>query len=410
MENESSLHYRGWRVAGGAACCVFVSFASLLVYTFGVFLKPLATEFHWSREAVSSAFGIAALAVAAYSPLIGWLLDRFPAQRLFVPCLTVFGCAFASLSLLTPRLWQLYLVFLVLGTVGNGTAQLAYSRTVSTWFERRRGTAFALLMCGGAVGAIVFPVVTQSLINSLGWRTAYLALGCLVLVVGLPASLLVRERKVTHSSRNRQAAGATVGEALSSWVFWVIVSVLFALSIGQNASIAHMAALLTDRGMPASLAASAVSVLGAATLAGRLLTGWLLDRSFAPRVAFCLIASAALGTFLLATARSPLTGLVAAALIGIGLGGEADVTPYLLGKYFGLRSFATLYGLSWTAYAIAGAIGPVIMGKAFDSSGSYQVLLLRLAGLTLVAASAMLLLPAYDGEPAREGALEANLS
>ena len=82
-------------------------------------------------------------------------------------------------------------------------------------------------------------------------------------------------------------------------------------------------------------------------------------------------------------------------MIGLGMGGEADVTPYLISKYFGLRSFSVLYGLTWTAYAVAGAVGPVIMGRAFDATRSYEVLLSRLAVFTVVAAGLMLLLPRY---------------
>src|SRR5208282_1532076 len=119
--NEHSIRYPGWRVAAAASTCVLVSFASLFIYTFAIFLKPLAAEFGWSREAVSVAFGIAALAVAACSPGLGWLLDRYPARRIILPCMAVFGCAFASLSLLTPRIWHLYPIFLILGIVGNGT-------------------------------------------------------------------------------------------------------------------------------------------------------------------------------------------------------------------------------------------------------------------------------------------------
>jgi cyanate permease len=77
------------------------------------------------------------------------------------------------------------------------------------------------------------------------------------------------------------------------------------------------------------------------------------------------------------------------------MGGEGDVTPYLLSRYFGLKSFSTLYGLSWTAYAIAGATGPIIMGRAFDATGSYRALLLQLTVATLAAGSLMLFLPRY---------------
>src|SRR5580700_7495687 len=112
--HENSFTYRGWRIALASSACVLVSFASLLVYTFGVFLKPLTAQFGWSRQRGSAAFGIAALAVAACSPVIGYLLDRYPARRIILPCLAVFGCAFASLALMTSHLWHLYAIFLVL--------------------------------------------------------------------------------------------------------------------------------------------------------------------------------------------------------------------------------------------------------------------------------------------------------
>src|SRR5215203_3590625 len=111
VADEGSLRYEGWRVVAAAAVGVFVSFASLLVYTFGIFLKPVAEEFAWSREGTSAAFGIAALTVAACSPALGYGFDRFGPRRIILPCLTIFGCAFASLAWLTPSLWHLYAVF-----------------------------------------------------------------------------------------------------------------------------------------------------------------------------------------------------------------------------------------------------------------------------------------------------------
>jgi cyanate permease len=183
---------------------------------------------------------------------------------------------------------------------------------------------------------------------------------------------------------------------LRSRIFWIIVVELFLISVSQNGAITHLSALLTDRGISAGKAALAVSAMGGAILAGRLFTGWLLDRYFAPRVAACLFALSALGTFLLAGARSLPVGIEAAALIGFGMGGEGDVTPYLLSRYFGLKSFSTLYGFTWTAYAIAGAVGPIVMGRAFDATGSYSGLLVRLAAVTLAAAALMLLLPRYE--------------
>jgi MFS family permease len=394
--NETSLRYEGWRVAGASGVGVFVSFASLLVYTFGIFLKPLAEEFSWSREAVSAAFGIAAMTVALCSPPLGYLLDRISPRKIIVPCLTVFGCAFASLALLTPHLWHLYAIFLVLGIVGNGTAQMAYSRAVTSWFDRRRGTALAVVLSGGAIGAIVLPPLAESLIQRVGWRGACAALGAMVLVLGIPTvARFVRERPVLHSAGQLAVTGATVRDAMTARAFWILVTVLFCSSIAQNGALTHMSALLTDRGVSAAGGALAISAMGGASLLGRIATGWMLDRFFAARVSFALLSTAALGTFLLSSADSLTLGLLAAVLIGFGMGGEADVTPYLISRYFGLRSFSVLYGLTWTFYAFAGAIGPMLMGKAFDVTGSYASLLAQLALVTLAVAALMLLLPRY---------------
>jgi MFS family permease len=394
---EQDLGYEGWRVAAAAGVGVFVSFASVLVYTFAIFLKPLSEEFGWSRESVSAAFGIAAMTVAVCSPPLGYLLDRHHPRRIILPATAVFGAAFASLSLLTPSLWHLYAVFFVIGVVGNGTAQMAYSRAVSSWFDRRRGMALALVMSGGAIGAMVLPPATEALIAALGWRSAFLAIGAMVLVVGLPAvALFIRERPSAESQVDHATSGATLREGLSSRVFWIAVVVLFGSSIAQNGALTHMSALLTDRGVSTSGGAIALSAMGAASLVGRLMTGWLLDRFFAGRVAFGLLAMAALGTLLLATADSLTMGVVAAALIGLGMGGEADVTPYILSRYFGLRAFSMLYGVTWTFYAVAGAVGPVLMGRAFDATGSYEALLTQLAVVTLLVGTLMLLLPSYS--------------
>jgi MFS family permease len=395
--DEGSPGYDGWRVALASSVGVFVSFASILVYTFGIFLKPLTDEFSWSREAVSAAFSIAAITVAVCSPPLGYLLDRLGPRRVILPCLTVFGFALASLSLLSAHIWHLYAVFLVLGIVGNGTAQMAYSRAVTSWFDRRRGIALGLVMSGGAIGAMALPPAAEALIRVVGWRGAYLVLGASVLAIGVPVvATLVRERPVRGTgSYSATASGARVGEALASRAFWILVVVLFGSSIAQNGAIAHLAALLSDRGVSASGGALALSAMGGASLAGRLLTGWMLDRFFAARVSFGLLAVAALGTFLLSGAESLGTGVAAAVLIGFGMGGEADVTPYLLSRYFGLRSFSALYALTWTFYAVAGAIGPVLMGKAFDSTGSYESLLVQLAAAMVIVAALMLFLPRY---------------
>jgi predicted MFS family arabinose efflux permease len=374
-----------------------VSFGSMLVFTFSIFLKPLTATFGWTRESVSAAFGVAALSVAVCSPPLGLLLDRFGPRRVILPCMAVFGLAYASLGLMTQSLAHLYATFAVIGIVGNGTTQMGYSRAIATWFDRRRGLALALVMAGVGTGAMIFPPLAQRLIDTHGWRAAYFLLGSLILLFGIPlTALFVRERPALHaSSASARLPGATTAQGVRSRPFWIIIATLFLASIAVNGAITHLSPLLTDRGIAPATAALASSILGFASFCGRLLTGPLLDRFFGPRVSIALLVLVAGGILLLATASSPALGFLAAALIGFGLGGEADVTPYLLTRYFGLRSFSTLYGLSWTAYAIAGAIGPVVMGRAFDLTGSYALLLASLSMATLLAAALLFLLPRY---------------
>ena len=386
----------GWRVVTAAYFGVMMSFGSLLVFSFSTFLKPLSAAFGWSRESVSASFGFAALTIAVCSPIIGRLLDRYPPRRIVVPSLAIFGLSFASLGFLTPSLLHLYAVLILMGIVGNGSTQMGYSRAVSTWFIRRRGLAMSLVMAGSATGAIIFPPLAQALIDRYGWRSAYFSLGAMTLILGLPLTLaFVRENPAASSPAESTTEGFTVAQGIRSPAFWIIVCSLFLGAISVNGALTHLSPLLTDRGVPAHRAALVASSLGFSGFAGRLFTGFLLDRVFGPRVGLYMLGACALGVLLLSTVASTGWALTAAVLIGLGLGAEADLTPYLLTRYFGLRSFSTLYGFTWTAYAMAGALGPVLMGKAFDATGSYQALLLLLAGATFVSAALYLLLPRY---------------
>jgi MFS family permease len=398
--SEFDPGYYGWRVVLAACLGVMAGFGSLFVYTFSVFVKPLAAEFGWSREAISSGFAIAAVTLGVCSPPLGRWIDRFGPRRIILVCMTIYGCAIASLSLLHVGLWQFYITCFILGAVGNGAAHLAYSRSISTWFQQRLGMALALVMVGAGMGAMILPVVAQSIISRSGWRAAYLSLGGLALLLGLPLSWrYIRERGAIagHESSPILHSGMTWQQGLRSFAFWIVTAILFVSSISMNGAITHLSALLTDRGITAGNAALCASILGASSLLGRIVVGWLLDRFFGPHVAMVINLITALGIFLLARATGFPAGCLAAALIGVGAGGEAAITPYLLTRYFGLRAFSTLYGLTWTFYAAAGAIGPVILGRAFDVTGSYASLLVLLSAALGLAATTNLLLPRYSG-------------
>lgn len=395
METERKLRYYGWRVVLAANLGVMVGF-SLYAYTFSVFVKPLSAEFGWNRETIARGFALSALAAAICSPLVGRWLDRHGPRLLLLACITLFGCAFMALSLLQLGVWQFYLTCFAIGAVGN-VMQMGYAHAISAWFSDYRGTALGLVLAGEGVGLMIFPALAQTLITHSGWRIAYTTLGALILLVGLPPAFLYARTPASSriESHFSDLPGRTWPQGLRSPSFWIIVAVLFLDSISINGAMTHQVPLLTDRGVPAVSAAWTVSILGCASLMGRLSAGWLLDRFPGSWVTCVLLALAAGGILLLARLASFRIGCVAAVLIGLGAGGTSSTTPYLLTRYFGLRSFSTLYGLTWTFYAIAGGAGPVLLGHVFDRTGSYAATLTVLGFATALGAALMLLLPRY---------------
>jgi MFS family permease len=382
-----------------AACCgTFVGFGSVVIFTFGVFLKPLTAAFGWTRSQVSLAFTLTALTVAICSPFIGRLLDRFPARRVIVPCTIVYALAFASLSLLTRNIGHFLAIFVLMGVIGNGTTQLGYARVVSSWFHETRGRALAAVMTGSAAGSMIFPLLAQCLISAYGWRAAYAILGALILLLGVPlTAAFLREPAGSRSTMDANCAGSRPGivRDLFSVPFLFLTGALILFSLSTNGLEAHLPPLLTDRGFFPGQAAAVLSTAGFATLASRIATGYLLDRFLASRVAALLFVVCAAGFVVIVYGHSLPVEITGAVLVGVGLGAESDAVPYLLTRYFGLARFSELYAYTWSAYAAAGACGPFIMGLAFDGTGSYRITLLLFCVLVLGAALLFALLPSY---------------
>jgi MFS family permease len=385
------LRYEGWRVA--AASGVGVLFASFFFLSFAVFLKPLVAEFGWSRESVSAAYAVMTIGAALSAPFVGHLLDRHGPRIVCAPAVAAAGLAFASLSLLTARIAHLYAVFAIVGVAVMGTGPVVYSRVVSTWFDRRRGTALAVVVSGAAIGGIVHPSLSQALINVLGWRGAALALGTTIAAAGVPIALLFVRQRTDGVMASADPAGVALRGALRTRVFWTLVVVVFGSTIGMNGTIVHLQALFTDRGLTATHGAAIGSLIGVAGLLGRLVTGALVDRLDATRVAFALLCMVAAGTMMLTSERPLAIAITGSLLIGFGAGGELDAAPYLVSRYFGVRSMAALYGLVWSAWGIAGAAGSILMGRIFDATGSYDAALVRFGAATAFAAALVLTLP-----------------
>lgn len=370
---------------------IMVSFGSLVIFSFGAFIKPLNERFGWSRGQISLAFTLAALAVAIFSPILGRLIDRAGVRRVLLPCVIIYCAAFTSLAVIG-SLWALYLAYVAMGIVGNGTAHLVWARIISSSFDKQRGLALAAMMAGVGAGAIGIPPLATWLLGSFGWSAACLIFGGAILVFGWLSPLLFLP-EIRGSGENNRPAG-TFRDLRGNHVFWVLIVGFFLFSISVNGIIAHLIPLLSDRGLSASAAGFAASMLGVLTLFGRLLTGALLDRFRGSYVGGFLFGLAAVGVAALSQAKTIPSAYAAAGLIGLGMGAEADVMPYLISRFFPMDSFSEIYGYTFTAYAVAAAFGPLLMGWSFDQFHSYVSAALALAAAMLAGAFAIGSLPA----------------
>lgn len=399
---ESIPRYEGWRVVLACHVGVLVGFATVFIYSFSLMVKPLQQEFGWNRQQISQAFSLAAISVAFCSPFMGKLFDRFEPRKIIALFMACFGAGVASLAWLTPHLVQFYITAIFIGVAGSGTYQLGYARVVAGWFEQRLGMALSIVVAGSGVGSFFVPPLVQHLIASYGWRHTYLMLAALPLLIGVPLTLRFARSSTARLSHGQEkkagnihASGATWREGLASRSFWLLVLGVCCISLSENGALAHLAPMLNDRGIKPAAAALIVSILGASSLGGRLLLGWLLDYLEGSHIATFSMLAAGGGIFLLAHAQSFHAAAPAALIAGLGMGCELDLIPYMLRRYFGMRSFSTLYGAVYSGFAVSGAIAPLLLGYLYDKTGSYTGILSIFSSITAIAAFGMLLLPAY---------------
>jgi MFS family permease len=405
--------FYGWWIVVVSAIGLGLGYAPIIVYSFSVFIKPLTQDLHSNRASISLAFTLANLMTSISSPLVGRLADRFGARRVILIATAIFASLLISAPLLSSKLWSFYLFYGLLGFVGSGPAPIPYVKVISRWFDRHRGLALGLTMVGIGTGAIVMPSFAQRLIATLGWRSTYMVIGIFVLVVSVP--IVAFFLKESPEERGSLPDGASIArnigpkqnseEGLSWWearrsaTFWLMVSALFLVGVSVHGCVLHLAPLLSDQGLSPQGVALAITVLGTALMIGRVASGYLLDRAFAPRVAMWIFGAVAFGIALLRTAAGTRLVFLAVFLIGLGMGAEVDIIAYLTSRYFGLRAFGEIYGYAFASYTVAGALGPWLMGLGFDRSGSYVSVLVSFLLATSLAAVLMTRLGPYRFRP-----------
>ena len=396
---EQSLRYPGWRVVVVCQIGVLTGIATIFFTIFTLFIKPWQLEFGWSREQIAQAFSTAAITVAICSPFMGRVLDRFEPRKIIAGMMACFGAVFASLAWLSPSTGRLYCTAVLLGLSGTGTYQLGYARIVASWFQRRLGTALSVVVAGSGLGSLFLPPLVQHCITTYGWRSTTLLLASFPLLLGAPLTFLFASPPRTPGTPQRKKQDTALGvdwrEAVKGRSFWLLALGVCSMSLAENGITVHLAPMLSDRGVPVADAALVVSFLAGASVAGRLVLGWVLDYLEGAYLATASLLLAAAGLFLLGHAHTFEAAIIASLLAGLGMGCEFDLMPYILKRYFGMCSFSTMYGLLYTAYATAGAIAPLVMGHIYDLTGSYAAIVSIFSGATTVAGLCMLMLPVY---------------
>jgi MFS family permease len=358
-----------WRVV--LAMFVVTSCIASAVSTFGVFLPVLTDAFGWSRGAVSMALSINLVlgGVAAFP--VGRIADRRGPRAVLAVTVAIGAVGFV-LSSRVDALWQLYLSYGVLVGIGMSSIYVLTAATVSRWFEARRGLALAIVLSGFNLGWLTGGPLAAFLVGRYGWRTAYVLLGALIAVVGVPASLYVRyprtERPPAGASEERAAARFT---AFSDARLWYFVSAWCFLGLVLMMVTVHSVSYARDRGLPLEQASLALTAFGLGAVSGRLLAGAAADRFGAvPTMRVCLlIQCTALCALLLGLPTWTVIG--ALLLFGLGASGADNTFVKAVPDAFGLAALATIMsvvGLGWRSGA---GVGPALAGYVHDFTGSY---------------------------------------
>jgi MFS transporter, OFA family, oxalate/formate antiporter len=385
--------FYGWFVAAAAFAVTFVGFGS--VYTFSAFVESLQREFAASRGSVSIVFSLAGCLYFSFGIVSGPLADRFGSRRLAVPGMILVGLGLAIASTAT-NLLEVYVAYGLGVGLGVGCSYVPALGAVQRWFVRRRGIASAFAVSGIGVGTLVMPPLASVLIETLGWRIAYLVLGGIAVVVGGGMALLIendpRDRGLGPDGDPIQpetvlrTSGASVSEALRSRQFAAFYVASLISSFGLFVPFVHLVPHALDQGIAQASAVLLLGMIGVGSTVARLLLGGFADWIGRQRSLVIMFVGMA-GALLIWAFSSSYWALAAFALsYGAFCGGYVALFPAVVADYFGGRSVSSIIGILYTSVALGTLIGPTAAGFAFDLSQSYMVPILVGAAANVAAA------------------------
>jgi MFS family permease len=307
-------------------------------------------------------------------PLAGRSLDRWGLRKVLIPAVVAFALSqFLVSQAHSP--WQLAGALVVLSLAAAFHSSVGYAKIISQWFARWRGLVLGLVVALGAgAGSAAVPQITRILIERYGWRGAYMGLGAIILVVGVPIMVFcLREPPRGGAERPTTAdAGLTRAEALRQPVFWMLFLAILLASMSLVGTVAHAFPMYTERGISPVAAGTALSLVFIGSICGQFSSGFLVDRLASSKAAMPYFAAAVAGLLIEHTTTNVPLLFGGALLHGLGQGGENALAAYLVSRFFGLKHFGSIYSLIFAASNIGIAIGIMSMGICHDLAGGYE--------------------------------------
>lgn len=358
---------------------------AMIAATNSNFIGLLPDALHTSRTAISSAFALSLWLNALFVPIGGRMMDRFGLRAVILPGIVLFALIFFGMSQMV-TLWQFVLLQILMAFPVSMHCSVAYAKLISLWFDRHRGVVLGLCVALGAgLSQTIMPKVSRALIETYGWRGGYVGIGLIVLVIGLPlVAWLARTPKSLGIARPRVEdarepdapaplgqIGLTRGEALRQPMFYLVFFGIMFASMSLLGTMQHVIPMLTERGLGIGTATTVMSFAFAGVVLGEFSSGFLVDRFNTPRIILPYFVIALIGVLTVHTANNPYILLPGALMMGLGLGGEVGQNAYLVSRYFGLKSFGAIYGMTFAASAVGNGTGLILLGFIRDHFGSY---------------------------------------
>ena len=401
IEKGRPRFFYGYIVVAAAALILTITQGTF--YSFGIFFKPLSADFGWTRAMTSGAFSLCMMLQGFLFILTGRLNDTIGPRFVLTVCGIFLGLGYILMSQIG-ALWQLYLFYGVIVAIGMSGGYIPMLSTVSRWFVKRRGLMTGAVAAGTGFGTLLVPPIANWLISEYDWRTSYLIVGIGAIAVVVMAAQFLRrdpsqvgqlpdgQKEVKVNSTNTGPTGLSVGQAIRTKRFWLYVLANFCFGVCIWFVLVHIVPHATDLGLSPTEGATILAIIGASGIIGRVGMGGLADRrGNKPAFAFCLALVSAILAILL-VAKEAWEFYIFAAIFGVAYGGFATIIAPIVTDLFGLRSHGAILGCSSLGATMGGTVGPIVGGRIFDVTGSYQLAFIIYIILGVIGFIAVLLL------------------